>query len=78
MTLLTAHRILIGTATACFAFYAGWEFTGGGGAGAGGGIVRGALAAAAALGLGFYFRTLKPAATSGRPGAKGDDDGQVV
>lgn len=75
MTLLTAHRILIGTATAFFAFYAGWEFNGGGGAGGG---LRGTVSAAAALGLGIYFRTLKPAATGGRAGAKEEDDGQAL
>ena len=53
MTLLLAHRILIGAAIAFFAFYALWEFTG-----AGGGAWRGALALGAALGLAIYFRTI--------------------
>ena len=60
MTLLTAHRILIGAAIAFFAFYALWEFTGARGTGGGpGGMARGAASLLAAGGLGAYFLTLK-------------------
>ncbi len=60
MSLLTAHRILIGAAIAFFAFYALWEFTGARGTGGGpGGIARGAAALLAAGGLGIYFLTLR-------------------
>jgi len=59
MTLLTAHRILIGAAIAFFAFYAVWEFTGARGTGGGpGGMARGISSLLAAGGLGFYFLTL--------------------
>ena len=59
MTLLTAHRILIGTAVVFFAFYALWEFKGARVSGAPAGYLRGAASLAAAGGLGFYFTTLK-------------------
>ncbi len=60
MTLLLAHRILIGVATAFFFVYAIREFSGAvGGAGA----WRGAAALLAACGLAIYFRTI-----GGRPG----------
>jgi hypothetical protein len=77
MTLLTAHRILIGTSVAFFAFYSGWELTRGGGAG-GGGMLRGAAAAVAAIGLGIYFRTLKPQAPARRTEAREEDHGQAL
>lgn len=53
MTLLVAHRILIGTAIAFFVLYGFWEFTAPTGR-----VWRGALALAAALGLAIYFRTI--------------------
>jgi hypothetical protein len=55
MTLLRAHRILIGTAILFFLFYGGWEYA----ARHGRGSPRRALAsvAAAAL-LAAYFRTI--------------------
>ena len=53
MTLLVAHRILIGAAVAFFALYGIWEFTA-----ATGRSWRGALAIAAALCLAIYFRTI--------------------
>ena len=60
MKLLTAHRILMGTAIAFFVFYALWEFMGGGGTGGGmPGAVRGVVSLLAAGGLGAYFLTLK-------------------
>ncbi len=56
MTLLAAHRILIGSAIAFFVFYGLWEWAG---RGAGpGGAWRGALAMLAALALAIYFKTL--------------------
>jgi hypothetical protein len=55
MTLLQAHRILIGAATAFFALYAVWEFSGAGGPS---GVWRGAAAFLAACGLGVYFWTI--------------------
>jgi len=58
MSLLTAHRILIGTATAFFVFYGLWEFVGARSSGGQGGFVRGAMSLAAALLLLIYFRTL--------------------
>jgi hypothetical protein len=59
MTLLTAHRILIGTAIAFFAFYAVWEFTGARGTGGGPpGMARGAVSLLAAGLLAAYFLTL--------------------
>jgi len=59
VTLLTAHRILIGTAVAFFVLYAAWEFTGGGGTGGGpSGMARGAVALLAAGGLAAYFLSL--------------------
>lgn len=68
MTLLTAHRILIGTAVAFFVFYGAWEIRAGR-AGAPGGGLRGAIALIAALALLIYFRTLaRPSDGSG-----GDD-----
>ena len=69
MTLLTAHRILIGTAIGFFTFYAFWEFGGRAGSGAAAGSWRGGLSLVAAAVLGIYFSTL-----TGRRGA-GDDRG---
>ena len=60
VSLITAHRILIGSAIAFFAFYGLWElrnFSGGAGAGA---IARAAIAFAVAAGFGLYLRTVKP------------------
>lgn len=67
MTLLTAHRILIGTAVAFFIYYGLWEFAGWRVTGAAGGIVRGAVSLAGAGGLGWYFLTLRQ---RGRPDGK--------
>jgi len=58
LTLLTAHRILIGTAVVFFAFYAVWEFQAARASGALAGYLRGSASLAAAGGLGFYFLTL--------------------
>ncbi len=55
MTLLTAHKILIGSAIALFAGYCLWEFrryTGGDGSA----LLRSGLAAAGAVGLAWYLR----------------------
>lgn len=56
MRLMTAHRILIGTALAFFLGYAVWELARGGGGG--GAVLRAALAGIGAASLGFYLRTL--------------------
>ena len=56
MRIMTAHRILIGTAIVFFVLYAVWEATGvrtGRGS-----ILRAALSGAGAVGLGLYFTTL--------------------
>ena len=58
MKLLTAHRILIGSAVALFVYYGLWELAGWRSAGAGGGWIRGTVSLALAGGLGFYFLTL--------------------
>ena len=58
MRLLTAHRILIGSAVVLFVYYGLWELAGWREAGAGGGWIRGALSLALAGGLGLYFLTL--------------------
>jgi len=68
MTLLTAHRILIGAAVAFFIYYGLWEFAGWRATGTGGGIARGAVSLVAAGGLGWYFLTLRQ---KGRPGGQG-------
>ena len=59
MTLLTAHRILIGTAVVFFAFYALWEVQGARASRAPAGYLRGGASLAAAGGLGLYFLTLR-------------------
>jgi hypothetical protein len=55
MTLLTAHKILIGSAIALFAGYSSWEFQKYSG-GDGSALLRSALAAVGAGGLAFYLR----------------------
>lgn len=58
MTLITAHRILIGVAILFFCYYGYWEFAHDS-AGAGpGGWLRGTLALLGAAGLAVYFSTL--------------------
>ncbi len=69
MTLLTAHRILIGTAVAFFIYYGLWEFAGWRSTGDSSGILRGAASLAAAGGLGLYFLTLRQKGGPGGPGA---------
>jgi hypothetical protein len=60
MTLLTAHRILIGSAVALFVYYGLWELHGWRAAGAGGGGLRGAVSLVLAAGLAFYLLSLRP------------------
>ena len=55
MRLITAHRILIGTAVVFFAFYALWEFRGVEGAGS---AWRGVAALLGAAALLIYLLTL--------------------
>lgn len=59
MTLLTAHRILIGAAAAFFAFYGLWEFAGIRAGGGSGGTLRGFLGLLASLIFLIYLRTLR-------------------
>ena len=59
MRLITAHRILIGTAIAFFLFYAGrtvYAYAVGGGTGA---LVQSIVSIAVAAGLVLYYRTLR-------------------
>jgi len=58
MTLLTAHRILIGVSIAFFLLYAVWELAGPGASGAPGNWWRGGAGLVAAGSLGLYARTL--------------------
>jgi len=69
VTLLTAHRILIGSAVALFVYYGLWELQGCRAAGAGAGWMRGALSLVLAAGLALYILTLRPKRDQGgRPG----------
>ena len=72
MSLLTAHRILIGAAIAFFLFYGAWEVAGAGGGARGGWELRAGAALLGAVGLAFYFRTL-----FGRRGPGGNGPGGV-
>ena len=74
MSLLTAHRILIGAAIAFFLFYGAWEAAGGGqGARSGGWELRAGAALLGAVGLAIYFRTLFGRR---RPGGNGTEGGR--
>jgi len=59
MRIMTAHRILIGTAIVFFVIYAVWEASGV--ASGRGSILRAALSGAGAAGLALYFRSLSRA-----------------
>jgi hypothetical protein len=59
MSLITAHRILIGTAVVFFAFYGAWELVGFGSSGEAGALLRGIVALAVAGTFGAYFRTIR-------------------
>jgi hypothetical protein len=72
MTLLTAHRILIGSAVALFVYYGLWELQGWRAAGAGAGWMRGTVSLVLAAGLALYILTLRPKRYPGdRPGPGG-------
>jgi len=58
VSVLTAHKILIGSAVAMFLGYGIWEFLRYPDPGGMGALLRGSLSAAAAVGLGVYLRTL--------------------
>ena len=58
MTLLTAHRILIGVAVLFFCFYGYWELSRGNGSAGTPAGVRGGAALLGAAVLGIYFLTL--------------------
>jgi hypothetical protein len=56
MRIMTAHRILIGTAIVFFMIYAVWEASG---VSTGrGSLLRAAISGAGAAGLALYFKTL--------------------
>jgi hypothetical protein len=59
MKLLTAHKILIGSAVAFFVFFAGWEFRNYSNSGDGWAAWRSALYFIVALGFGVYLKNLK-------------------
>ncbi len=71
MRLITAHRILIGTAVAFFAFYAFWEFRGVGEAGS---SWRGVAALIASAALLIYLLNLRTRDLP--PGDGGGEGGQ--
>ena len=55
MSVVTAHKILIGSAVAMFLGYGIWEFLRYPEPGGAGALLRGGLSAAAAVGLGVYL-----------------------
>ena len=59
MSLITAHRILIGSAIALFTFYALWELQGYFSAGDAWAIARAGASGLAAAGFALYYRTIK-------------------
>lgn len=59
MTLITAHRILIGSAIALFVFYGGLELANYSTMGGVGPLARGCLSLLAAVGFGAYLTTVK-------------------
>jgi hypothetical protein len=69
MTLLTAHKILILSAVAFFAFYGSWELRSFTATGAPGAALRALLAFVVAVGFGLYLRGVW--GKSGRPRPRG-------
>lgn len=59
MRLITAHRILIGAAIAFFIFYALYQFRRALGVGGTPALVQAVVAAGVAVGLAFYYRSLR-------------------
>lgn len=59
MTLITAHRILIGSAIALFVFYGSLELQEYAATGGGSALLQGCLSLAAAVGFGAYLRSVK-------------------
>ena len=59
MSLITAHRILIGAAIAMFAVYAAVELRGYTTSGEVGALIRAGLSAVAVVGWALYLRTVK-------------------
>jgi hypothetical protein len=59
MKLLTAHKILIGTAVVFFLFFALWESRGYYQRNDGWAVFRAALYLVVAIGFGIYFKNLK-------------------
>jgi hypothetical protein len=59
MNLITAHRILIGSAIALFLFYGSLELQEYAATGGGTTLLQGCLSFAAAVGFGVYLRTVK-------------------
>jgi len=60
MSLITAHRILIGTAVIFFLVFAAWELREYVRTGDGWSVVRAAVSATASIGWALYLRTVKP------------------
>lgn len=60
MSLITAHRILIGTAVIFFLVFAAWELREYVRTGDGWAVARAGLSAAASIGWAIYLRTVKP------------------
>jgi hypothetical protein len=71
MTLLTAHKILILSAVAFFAFYAVWELRSFSALGEAGAAVRAFLSLAATVGFGLYLRGIWKRPGRPRPPATG-------
>jgi hypothetical protein len=59
MSLITAHRILIGTAVVFFVFFGVWQLAGFRASGEGAALVQGLVSLAVAAGFAAYFRTIR-------------------
>lgn len=59
MSLITAHRILIGTAVVFFLFFGLWELNGFRADGGAAALAQGLLSMAVAAGFAVYFRTIR-------------------
>jgi hypothetical protein len=59
MRLITAHKILIGSAVIFFLYFSLWELRQYFGSGESGAIFRAILYLAVAVGFGIYFKSLK-------------------
>jgi hypothetical protein len=59
MKLITAHKILISSATVFFCFFAGWEFRNYSASGDPWAVARSVLYLAVAIGFAVYFKNLR-------------------